>query len=157
MRRFDLMTAAICLCCSVVLKWSKDFFKSNTLRKKESLCVAVCVHIPCLFAYVLGDMGGGEGVGVFFLHCGQDNYRPPLQPSHSDMQTESASLPATAPPREKVNSPPPSRRLCWGNKSRWLLGAADLSAKVYSFNRNRNDGPFVDRTSLRTANINYIF
>lgn len=37
------------------------------------------------------------------------------------------------------------------------MAAADLSAKVHSFNGNRNDGLVVDLTSLRIAKIKSVF
>lgn len=125
------------------------------MRKRKPLCCSVCAH----FKLVCIRLRGYGGVGVFSWtvamitrghRCSRLTLTCRLRVLHSPPLLHLEK-------KKKVNSPPPSRCLCWGNKSRWLLGAADLSAKVYSFNRNRNDGPFVDRTSLKTANINYIF
>lgn len=64
--------------------------------------------------------------------------------------------------KKRGNSLPPpwpqySECWSWGNKSRGLWGVADLLAKLHSFKRNRNNGPFVDQMSFRPAKIKRIF
>lgn len=115
------------------------------------LFAAVCVHVfACCLCMSLA-------LGAFITgghHCCC------LQ---SDMQTESASLSSSAPPEKIKAIPLPHtgfntqsagvREINLGGC--WAL--ADLSAKLYSFNSNRNDGPFVDPMSLTAAKMKCIF